>query len=72
MLNFHCQREGPWPKTFFWQADIFDKLTHSLVDRRYCREVFSTGQVIIPEGSDNDELYVIVERGYAVANGGVN
>ena len=46
------------------QTDIFDGMNPTQLELvgSYCQEKsFSTGEVIIPEGSDSDELYVIVE-----------
>jgi CRP/FNR family cyclic AMP-dependent transcriptional regulator len=46
------------------QADIFEGMNPTQLELigSYCQEKsFSTGEVIIPEGSDSDELYVIVE-----------
>jgi CRP/FNR family cyclic AMP-dependent transcriptional regulator len=46
------------------QADIFDGMNPTQLELigGYCQEKsFSAGEVIIPEGADSDELYVIVQ-----------
>jgi CRP/FNR family cyclic AMP-dependent transcriptional regulator len=46
------------------QADIFDGMNPTQLELigSYCQEKsFSAGEVIIPEGADSDELYVIVQ-----------
>jgi CRP/FNR family transcriptional regulator, cyclic AMP receptor protein len=46
------------------QADIFYQLTHTQLEMiaDICREVaFQTDEVIFPEGSESDELYIIIQ-----------
>jgi CRP-like cAMP-binding protein len=46
------------------QADIFDQFTNTQLEMvaQICHEeIFQAGEVIFPEGSESDELYIIVQ-----------
>jgi CRP-like cAMP-binding protein len=49
---------------FLKQADIFDQLTNTQLEMivEICHEeIFQAGELIFPEGSESDELYIIVQ-----------